>query len=170
MEAIMAEKTLTNLFEDTLKDIYYAERKILAALPKMMKAANSNALKEAFEKHHSETEEQVQRLEEVFAIIGQKPKGKTCPAIDGILQEGKEMMEEYAGSPAIDAALIAAAQAVEHYEIARYGTLKCWAEKLELEGAVELLDETLQEEGQTDEALTALADNDANELARQAAE
>lgn len=166
----MAEKTLTNLFEDTLKDIYYAERKILAALPKMMKAANSNSLKEAFQKHHSETEGQVQRLEEVFAIIGQKPKGKTCPAIDGILEEGKEMMEEYAGSPAIDAALIASAQAVEHYEITRYGTLKCWAEKLELEGAAELLDQTLQEEGQTDEALTALAYNDANELARQAAE
>jgi ferritin-like metal-binding protein YciE len=166
----MAEKTLTNLFEDTLKDIYYAERKILTALPKMMKAAESNELKAAFEKHRTETEGHVQRLEEVFSIIGQKPKGKTCPAIDGILDEGKEMMEEYADSPAIDAALIAAAQAVEHYEITRYGTLKCWAQNLGLDGAVELLDETLQEESQTDEDLTALAENDANMEAQQAAE
>jgi ferritin-like metal-binding protein YciE len=166
----MAEKTLTNLFEDTLKDIYYAERKILAALPKMMKAAQSPDLKAAFEKHRMQTEGQVQRLEEVFGIIGQKAKGKTCPAIEGILEEGAEMMKEYAGSPAIDAALISAAQAVEHYEIARYGTLKRWAQNLGHDDAVDLLDETLQQESQTDEDLTALADNDANEMAQQAAE
>ncbi len=166
----MAEKTLNNLFEDTLKDIYYAERKILTALPKMMKAAQSSELKAAFQKHLSETEGQVQRLEEVFDMVGQKPKGKTCPAIEGILQEGKEIMEEYAGSPAIDAALIGAAQAVEHYEITRYGSLKCWAQNLGMDGAVELLDETLQEESQTDKDLTALADNDVNMEAQQAAE
>jgi ferritin-like metal-binding protein YciE len=154
----MTEKTLHNLFEDTLKDIYYAERKILASLPKMTKAAKSSELKSAFEKHRTETENQVQRLEEVFGIIGQKPKGKTCPAIDGILEEGKEMMEEYAGSPALTSALISSAQAVEHYEIARYTTLKRLAQDLELEGAAEILDETLQEEQQTDEALTALAE------------
>lgn len=165
----MAEKTLTDLFEDTLKDIYFAERKILTALPKMAKAAQSPELKAAFEKHRTQTEGQVQRLEQVFEIIGQKPKGKTCPAIEGILEEGTEMMKEYADSPAIDAALISAAQAVEHYEITRYGTMKRWAETLGLEAAAELLDETLQEEGQTDEDLTALADNDANEVANRAA-
>jgi ferritin-like metal-binding protein YciE len=165
----MAEKTLTTLFEDTLKDVYFAERKILSALPKMAKAAHSPNLKAAFQKHHSETEGQVKRLEQVFEIIGQKAKGKTCPAIEGILEEGTEMMKEYAGSPALDAALISAAQAVEHYEIARYGTLKRWAETLGLDGAVQLLDETLQQEGKTDEALTGLADNDANEVAKQAA-
>ncbi len=165
----MAEKTLTTLFEDTLKDIYFAERKILAALPKMAKAAQSPELKAAFEKHHAQTENQVERLEQVFGIIGQKPKGRTCPAIEGILEEGAEMMKEYAGSPALDAALISAAQAVEHYEIARYGTMKSWAENLGLDEAAKLLDETLQEEGQTDEDLTTLADNDANEVAMQAA-
>ncbi len=171
----MAEKNMTSLFEDTLKDIYYAERKILAALPKMMKAAQSPDLKAAFEKHRTETEVQVQRLEEVFGIIGQKPKGKTCPAIDGILEEGKEMMDEYSGSSALDAALISSAQAVEHYEMSRYATLKRLAEKLELQGAAELLDETLQEEIQTDEDLDVLAENDNaegddSEMDKQAAE
>jgi ferritin-like metal-binding protein YciE len=167
---IMAEKTLNNLFEGTLKDIYYAERKILTALPKMAKAATSPELRAAFEKHRSETETQVERLEEVFSVIGQKAKGRTCPAINGILEEGSEVMKEYSGSPAIDAALISAAQAVEHYEITRYGTLKRWAQNLGLNEAVELLDETLQEESQTDEDLSALADNDANNMAQQAAE
>ena len=165
----MTQKTLITLFEDTLKDMYFAERKILTALPKMAKAAQSPELKAAFEKHLSQTEGQVKRLEQVFEIIGQKPKGKTCPAIEGILEEGTEMMKDYAGSPALDATLISAAQAVEHYEIARYGTLKCWAKKLGHDNAARLLDETLQEEGQTDEDLTALADNDANEVAMQAA-
>jgi ferritin-like metal-binding protein YciE len=165
----MAEKTLTTLFEDTLKDIYFAERKILTALPKMAKAAQSPELKAAFEKHHGQTQKQVERLEQVFGIIGQKPKGKTCPAIEGILEEGTEMMKDYAGSPALDAALISAAQTVEHYEIARYGTMKRWAENLGMDDAAKLLDETLQEEGQTDEDLTTLADNDANEVAMQAA-
>ena len=156
----MADKNLNSLFEDTLKDIYFAERKILTALPKMAKAARSSELKAAFEKHRTETEGQVERLEEVFGIIGQKPKGKTCAAIEGILEEGKEMMEEYAESPALDAALISSAQAVEHYEMSRYGTLKCLAEKLGLDDAAELLDETLQQEIQTDQNLDVLAEND----------
>ena len=123
-------KQLDDLFHDTLKDIYYAEKKILAALPKMAKAAQNPDLKAAFEKHEGETEEQVARLEQVFASIEEKPQGKKCAAIEGILDEGKEIMDEYKGSPALDAGLISAAQAVEHYEITRYGTLATWADEL----------------------------------------
>ena len=123
-------KKLDDLFHDTLKDIYYAEKKILAALPKMAKAAQNPELKAAFEKHQGETEEQVARLEQVFASIDEKPQGKKCAAIEGILDEGKEIMDEYKGSPALDAGLISAAQAVEHYEITRYGTLATWADEL----------------------------------------
>src|SRR5215470_15388992 len=124
------EKTLQELFHDTLKDIYFAEKKILTALPKMAKAAQSEDLRAAFEKHEGETEQQVTRLEQVFKSIGEAPRGKTCDAIMGILDEGKEIMEKYEDMPALDAGLLAAAQAVEHYEIARYGTLKCWATEL----------------------------------------
>lgn len=166
----MAAKSLSTLFEDMLKDVYFAERKILTALPKMAKAANSASLRDAFETHHGQTEGQVVRLEKIFAIMDQKPKGKTCPAIEGILEEGTDVIKDYGDTAAIDAGLIAAAQAVEHYEIARYGTLKRWAEMLGMDEAAELLDETLQEESQTDEDLTALADNDANNVARLAAE
>ena len=120
----MAEKNLDDLFHDTLKDVYYAERKILAALPKMAKAAQSAELKAAFEKHRDQTEGQVERLVEVFGIIDKKPQGKTCPAIDDILEEGAEIMKDYKGTAALDAGLIGAAQAVEHYEMSRYGTLK----------------------------------------------
>jgi ferritin-like metal-binding protein YciE len=123
-------KTLDDLFHDTLKDIYYAEKKILATLPKMAKAAQSEELRAAFEKHKAETEEQIGRLEQVFAAIDKKPQGKTCDAIVGITDEGAEIMKEYKGSPALDAGLLAAAQAVEHYEISRYGTLIAWAEEL----------------------------------------
>jgi ferritin-like metal-binding protein YciE len=151
------EKLLDDLFHDTLKDIYFAEKKILATLPKMQKAAQSEELAAAFEKHHGETEGHVQRLEKVFGIIGEKPHGKTCDAIMGITDEGSEIMEEYKGSPALDAGLLAAAQAVEHYEMSRYGTLIAWAGKLGHEDAVELLSETLEEEEATDEALTELA-------------
>ena len=161
-------KTLDDLFHDTLKDIYYAEKKILAALPKMMKAAQSSELKAAFEKHRGETEGQVERLEQVFAIIEKKPQGKTCAAIVGITEEGAEIMEEYKGSPALDAGLLAAAQAVEHYEISRYGTLRTWAEELGLDEAVALLEETLEEEKATDEALTQLAESVVNQKAEAA--
>lgn len=152
-----APKKLDDLFHSTLKDIYFAEKKIVATLPKMAKAATSPELKKAFEKHKVETEGHVTRLEEVFAMIDAKPVAKTCDAIMGIVKEGEGLIEEYKGSLALDPALIAVAQAVEHYEMARYGTLKCWAEELGIDGAVSLLDATLQEERTTDKALTALA-------------
>ncbi len=139
-------KTLDELFHDTLKDIYYAEKKILSTLPKMAKAAHSEDLTAAFEKHLTETEGQVERLEQVFELIDKKPQGKTCDAINGIIDEGKEIISEYKGSPALDAGLLAAARAVEHYEISRYGTLKAWAEELGMSEAVKLLDATLSEE------------------------
>ena len=166
--AAKKEKTLNDLFEDGLKDIYYAEKKILAALPKMAKATKTDELVAAFEKHKAETEQQVERLERVFGVIDQQPKGKKCPGIDGILEEGKEILEEFKGMPALDAGLLAAAQAVEHYEITRYGTLIAWAEKLGLRDAVPLLEETLAEEKNTDKALTKLAETAINQYAEAA--
>ncbi len=130
----MADKDLNALFLDTLKDIYYAEKQIYKALPKMAKAANSDQLRAAFEKHHDETEGQIGRLEQIFELLGKPARGKKCDAIEGILDEGTEIMDEYKGEPALDAGLLAAAQAVEHYEISRYGTLKSWAGKLGHEG------------------------------------
>ena len=150
------EKDLNDLFLDTLKDIYFAEKHILKALPKMAKAAHSDKLRAAFEKHEGETEGHVERLEKVFDLLDKPARSKTCDAIVGILDEGKEIMAEYKGTEALDAGLLAAAQAVEHYEIARYGTLKAWATKLGMTEAVRLLDETLQQEHKTDEALTTL--------------
>lgn len=163
-------RSLQDLFRETLKDIYYAEKKILTSLPKMAQAARSPDLRAAFEHHERETEGQVERLEQVFALIEEPAKGKTCDAINGIIDEGKEIMKEFKGSPALDAGLLAAAQAVEHYEISRYGTLKTWADELGLAKAVDLLDETLQEEKKTDEALTQLARTAVNQEAQQAAE
>lgn len=160
------EKTLVDLFHDTLKDIYYAERKILKALPKMKRAAQSEDLKKAFEKHHEQTEGQIERLQQVFEILGKTARGKTCEAIEGILTEGEEIMEEFKGSPALDAGLISSAQAVEHYEITRYGTLKRWATELGMKDAAKLLDQTLQEESTTDEDLTKLAEGSINEHAK----
>jgi ferritin-like metal-binding protein YciE len=162
------EKTLDDLFEETLKDIFYAEKKILTALPKMAKAAQSEELKEAFEKHEKETEDQISRLEKVFELIDATPRGKKCQAIEGIIEEGTEIMKEFKGTPALDAGLVSAAQAVEHYEIARYGTLKRWAEMMGLDDAVELLEETLEEEKNTDATLTELADAQVNEQAQAA--
>jgi len=161
-------KTLDDLFHDTLKDIYFAEKKILVALPKMAKAAQSEELRAAFEKHQAETEGQIERLEQVFAEIDAKPQGKTCDAIMGIIEEGKEIMEDYDGAPALDAGLLAAAQAVEHYEIARYGTLVAWAEKLGLSDSVKLLKQTLDEEEKTDQTLSGLAESTINEMAEAA--
>ena len=156
------EKKLNDLFVDTLKDIYFAEKKILSALPKMAEAAQSPKLKAAFEKHEAETEVQVERLEQVFASMGEPAKGKTCDAIMGIIEEGKEVMNEYKSMPALDAGLLAAAQAVEHYEISRYGTLKTWASELGYNDAVKLLDQTLTEEKNTDNALSQLAEAEVN--------
>ncbi|BCG96712.1 YciE/YciF ferroxidase family protein [Mesorhizobium sp. 131-2-1] len=155
-------KGLNDLFHDTLKDIYFAEKKILATLPKMEKAAHSRDLKAAFEKHRGQTELHVSRLEQVFATIGKKPVGKTCAAIMGITEEGAEIMEEYKGAVALDAGLLAAAQAVEHYEISRYGTLRTWASELGYNQAVKLLELTLSEEKETDAALTQLAESAVN--------
>ena len=135
-----SDKNLQELFHETLKDIYFAEKKILSALPKMAKAAQSEELKAAFEKHETETEEHVARLEKVFEEIDETPRGKTCDAIMGIIEEGQEVMKEFKGAPALDAGLLAAAQAVEHYEIARYGTLKTWAAELGLNQAMKLLE------------------------------
>ncbi|AZO82168.1 MULTISPECIES: ferritin-like domain-containing protein [unclassified Bosea (in: a-proteobacteria)] len=159
-------KTLNDLFLDTLKDIYYAEKQILKALPKMAKAATAPELKQAFEKHRDETETHVERLSDVFEIIGKAPRGKTCDAILGIIEEGKSIMEEFEGSPALDAGLLGAAQAVEHYEIARYGTLKAWAQQLGLGNAAKLLDQTLIEELKTDQTLSKLGESKVNKQAQ----
>jgi ferritin-like metal-binding protein YciE len=160
------EQTLEVLFHDTLKDIYYAERKILKALPKMAREASSPELKAAFEKHKDETDGHVERLQQVFELMGKRPQGKTCDAIEGIISEGEEIIETFKGTPAIDAGLISSAQAVEHYEMTRYGTR--WAEVLGMAEAAKLLDQTLGEETMTDKALTGLADASANEMAKAA--
>ena len=156
------EKDLKELFLDTLKDIYYAEKQILKALPKMARAATSQDLQAAFEKHHDETEGHVERLEQVFELLGKPARAKKCDAIEGIIEEGKEIMEAYADTPALDAGLLAAAQAVEHYEISRYGTLKTWAMKLNMSEAAKLLDQTLSEEKKTDDTLTRIAEKAVN--------
>jgi ferritin-like metal-binding protein YciE len=152
------EKTLNDLFLHTLKDIYYAEKQILRALPKMAKAAESQELRQAFETHRQETEGQVERLEQVFEMLGKQARGVACEAINGIIEESKGIMEDFADSEALDAGILSSAQAVEHYEITRYGTLKTWAQELGLNDAARLLDQTLQEEKKTDELLTQLAE------------
>jgi ferritin-like metal-binding protein YciE len=162
------QKDLRELFHDTLKDIYFAEKKILSALPKMAKAARSEDLKAAFQKHESETEMHVERLEEVFGEFDETPRAKTCDAILGMIEEGQEIMKEYKGSPALDAGLLAAAQAVEHYEISRYGTLKTWAQELGLDQSVAMLNLTLREEKNTDQTLTELAESYVNQHAEAA--
>lgn len=162
------QKQLDELFHEGLKDIYFAEKKLLTALPKMAKAAKSEELTSAFEKHEKQTKDHVSRLEEVFEMIDKEPRGKTCPAIVGIIDEGEEIAKEYKDSPALDAGLLGAAQAVEHYEIARYGTLRAWARELMLNDAVSLLQQTLEEEEQTDQALTELAESIINQKAEAA--
>ena len=159
------EKTLNDLFLEALKDVYHAEKQILRALPKMAKTAHSQELRQAFQTHRDETEKQVERLEKVFDSIGKPARAKTCQAIQGIIEEGKEVMDDFAKTEAIDAGLIAAAQAVEHYEISRYGTLKSWATELGLRDAARLLDQTLEEEKKTDKLLTQLAENRVNQKA-----
>ncbi|WP_079211021.1 ferritin-like domain-containing protein [Brucella pituitosa] len=162
------QRNLDDLFYDTLKDIYYAERKILKTLPKMARAASDEKLKAAFETHREQTETHVERLQQCFELLGKRAQGKTCDAIEGIIAEGEEIIEEFSDSPALDAGLISSAQAVEHYEITRYGTLKRWAETLGHKDIAKLLDQTLQEEGQTDKDLTSLAETSANATAQAA--
>jgi len=166
----MPAKTLDTLFHETLKDIYYAERKIATSLRKMARAAQSEELRAAFETHEQETQTHLERLVAVFEAIGKPPRGKTCDAIEGLIAEAQEIMEEFKGSPAHDSGLLAAAQAVEHYEISRYGTLKAWATQLGLKDAATLLDQTLQEEDATDQKLTALAETVLNAAADEVAE
>jgi ferritin-like metal-binding protein YciE len=155
-------ETFKELFEETLKDIYYAEKAILKALPKMAKKASSKKLQMAFTKHQKETEEQVDRLDQVFELLGKRARGKKCPAIEGIIEETEEVMKEAKDDTIRDAAMLAAAQSVEHYEISRYGTLVAWAEKLEFSEAAELLEATLDEEKLTDAKLTELAESEIN--------
>lgn len=162
-------KTLDDLFYETLKDIYYAERQIVKALPKMARGAQNPKLKAAFQTHREETEGQIERLKQIFEILGKRAQGKTCDAIEGILSEGEEILDEFKGTPALDAGLLAAAQAVEHYEISRYGTLRAWALQLGMKDVAKLLDETLQEESSTDELLTNLAEGAVNAAAKKAA-
>ena len=150
-------KTLQDLFEGTLKDIYFAENTILKALPKMIEAVESPDLKTAFKDHLQETKGQVARLNEVFKIINVKPEGKTCPVIEGIVKETEDVIAETEDADVRDAGVLACAQAVEHYEITRYGTLRAWAEKLELDDAASLLQATLDEEKAADEKLSELA-------------
>ena len=158
-------KKLDELFHHTLQDIYYAEKQILKAIPKMVSGAQSEMLKKAFQHHKDQTEIHVSRLEDVFKMINKPAKGVKCDAIEGILKEGASVLEDFAGTPSGDAAIIAAAQAVEHYEITRYGTLRRWAKVLDMPDAQALLEETLAEESKTDEDLTSLADSYANKQA-----
>jgi ferritin-like metal-binding protein YciE len=161
----MVTKKLDDLFYDTLKDIYFAERQILKALPKMAKVARSEELKNAFLTHRDETEQHVERLQQVFEAISKRAQPKTCEAIKGIIEEGEEIIDDYKDSEALDAGLLAAAQAVEHYEMARYGTLKTWATQLGLKEVVALLDATLEEEKKTDALLSKLAKAAVNQKA-----
>ncbi|KQT77738.1 DUF892 family protein [Methylobacterium sp. Leaf466] len=151
------EKTLADAFYETLKDVYYAERQSVKALKKSAKAAESADLRQAFETHAEESATQVERLQQVFEMIGKSARAKTCEAMQGLTAEMEEDLEDFAGSPAADAVLVGCAQAVEHYEIARYGTLKTWATQLGHKDAAKLLDQTLQEEKRTDELLTKIA-------------
>lgn len=156
---------LNELFEDTLRDIYYAEKKILKALPKMAKKASARELRSAFEKHLEQTAGQVERLERVFKLLDKPARGKKCPAINGILEEGSELISEHEPGAGLDAAMAAAAQAVEHYEIARYGTLVNWAKALNFDDVVSKLEATLEEEKRCDEDLTRLAISELNDAA-----
>ncbi len=159
------EKTLEDLFLETLKDMYSAEKQLVRALQKMSKAANSEELKEAFETHREETEGQVERIEQVFERLDKPARAKTCEAIKGLVEEANEVAQEFKGSAALDAGLISAAQAVEHYEISRYGTMKAWATELGMRDVAKLLDQTLQEEKKTDQLLNQLAESRANQEA-----
>jgi ferritin-like metal-binding protein YciE len=152
-----AVKTMDDLFLHLLKDMYHAEKQVLKALPRMAKNTESPELKKAFETHLKETEGQVQRLEKVFDLMGKKAQGKPCAAMEGLVEEGKEAIDEIEDAEVLDAALLAGAQAVEHYEISRYGTLIAWAKQIGLNDAVKLLDQNLQEEKNADKLLNDLA-------------
>jgi ferritin-like metal-binding protein YciE len=162
-----AQKSLNDLTLSFLRDIYYAERQILKALPKMAKAAENEQLKQAFQHHREETEHQVERLQQVFEKLGSRARGQTCEAINGIIEEGDEIVGEFEKGPVLDAALAANAQAVEHYEMARYGTLVAWAKVAGQNEIVTLLEQTLEEEKKADTLLNQLANKDLNKKASQ---
>jgi ferritin-like metal-binding protein YciE len=156
-------QSLDDLFLHTLQDIYYAENQITKALPKMIKKATNPQLKQGFETHLRETENQISRLDQVFKMLGKSPKGVDCPAIDGIIKEANEVAGDIGDKQVLDAALIASAQAVEHYEMTRYGTLIAWAKQLgQNTAAVNLLMQNLKEEEATDKKLTKLAEGGVN--------
>jgi ferritin-like metal-binding protein YciE len=158
----MSEKNLEALFLHNIKDIYFAEQQIAQVMPAMIKAAESEELRSAFETHARETQEQIKRLEQVFDILGEEPQAAPCEGILGILKEGQEIMQTFAGGEAFEAGLIAAAQSIEHYEIAKYGTLRAWADQLGLSEAAALIEESLAEETDTDEFLTEIAETAVN--------
>ena len=161
----MTVKSMEDLFLHTLKDIYHGEKQILRALPKMAKKASAPELRQAFEQHREETLGQVERLEQIFELLGKRARGEPCEAIEGLVEEGKEIMEEVQDADVLDAGLIAAAQAVEHYEIARYGTLAAWSKQLGQKEVAELLSQTLAEDKKTDELLNRLAEGRINKRA-----
>ncbi len=158
-------KTLDDLFVHTLQDIYYAENQITKALPTMIAKATDPQLKQGFQTHLAETQNQIKRLEQVFQMHGHSPKGVTCPAIDGIITEANEIIGEVADKEVLDAALLASAQAVEHYEITRYGTLIAWAQQLGRSDCASILQQNLDEEKATDKKLTAMAESRVNRKA-----
>ncbi len=160
-----SDTELHELFVEQLRDILWAEKQLVKALPKMAKAANDKKLSEAFTKHLGETKNHVVRLEQVFKEIGLSPRAKKCPAMEGLLKEADELAEEFADSTALDAALIAAAQKVEHYEIASYGTIRAFAKRLGYDSAVALLSATIEEEGKADHKLTEIATGGVNQMA-----
>jgi ferritin-like metal-binding protein YciE len=161
----MPDKALNELFYEQLKDIYFAERMIYKTLPKMAEAAKAKALKDAFHTHQAQTKEHMARLEQVFQLIGQKADAKTCEAINGIIAEGEETIQKFGSTDAIDTGLIAAAEAVEHYEMARYGALAAWARELKLTQAEQLLSQTWKEEQQTQQLLVKLGQQEADRKA-----
>jgi len=163
----MAIKSMDDLFLEEIKDLYDAEKQLVKALPKMAKAADSDELRQGFQEHLDQTKGHVDRLEKVFDIMGKKASGKKCEAMQGLIEEGNDVIEEIDASPLRDAALIAAAQKVEHYEIAAYGSCRTFAEILGRSDAAELLEQTLEEEKTTDEKLTELAEGMINEEAAQ---
>ena len=164
----MEMNTLQDLYIDELRDLLSCESQIIKTLPKMAKAATSPQLQQAFQKHLGESQEHLERLNQIFETMGEKPRAKKCKGVEGIIEEGKEMMEESETDEARDAALIAAAQKVEHYEIASYGTVRTYAKLLGDDNAARLLQRTLDEEGNTDKKLTQLAESGINVEAREA--
>ena len=164
-EANMTVKTLNDLFVETLKDLYYVEKKLVKTLPKMAEKASSDDLRQAIEEHLAETETHVERLEQVFELLDQRPSAKTCEALEGLLKEAEEVTSEIDDEQTLDAAIISSAQTVEHYEIARYGTLACWAAEIGNTEISELLEQTLEEERAADEKLSEIAEDSINQRA-----